>query len=132
MRMVRTALFGQDSRMDTSLLVHATRCSLVWGNNSINWPWKQLWKSKMPYKVHCFMWLVASNACIKHINLQRWGVIIFSRCFFCSTEVESGSHLFLHCPVASQIWSLLLNLFRVTTLVPYTVRSTGQLEPEAN
>jgi len=24
-----------------------------------NWPWEQTWKAKIPYKVSCFVWLLA-------------------------------------------------------------------------
>lgn len=48
------------------------------------------WKAKAPYKVECFMWLVTHDACTHNI-LWRTGVMIWSRCCMCSSEVESSN-----------------------------------------
>jgi len=28
----------------------------------LKWPWKHIWKAKIPYKVSCFVWLLAKKA----------------------------------------------------------------------
>ena len=31
--------------------------------HTVGWPWKNIWKAKAPFKVVCFSWLVAREAC---------------------------------------------------------------------
>lgn len=52
-----------------------------------NWPWKLIWKAKVPLKVSCFVWLVCRKACLTHEVLQRRGRQICSRCFMCDQDV---------------------------------------------
>ncbi|XP_059277663.1 uncharacterized protein LOC132031768 [Lycium ferocissimum] len=35
------------------------------------WPWKMIWKTKVPYKVNCFNWLLAKEAVLTHENLNK-------------------------------------------------------------
>ena len=37
------------------------------------WPWKMIWKPKIPYKVNCFIWLLANEAVLTHDNLNKRG-----------------------------------------------------------
>lgn len=50
------------------------------------------------------------RTCLTHEALQRRGVRIDSRCFFCDEYAETNSHLCLHCKVTAQLWSLFFNL----------------------
>lgn len=47
-------------------------------NSSMNrvWPLKLIWRTKIPVKVSCFVWLVARRACLTRQNLQRRGLDI--------------------------------------------------------
>ncbi|WMV59186.1 hypothetical protein MTR67_052571 [Solanum verrucosum] len=43
-------------------------------NNQINgWPWKMIWKAKIPYKVSCFTWLLGKQAILTRENLMKRG-----------------------------------------------------------
>ncbi|XP_059314473.1 uncharacterized protein LOC132065213 [Lycium ferocissimum] len=35
------------------------------------WQWKMIWKTKVPYKVNCFNWLLAKEAVLTHENLNK-------------------------------------------------------------
>ncbi|WMV55659.1 hypothetical protein MTR67_049044, partial [Solanum verrucosum] len=61
------------------------------------WPWRYIWKVKVPTKVLHFSWLLAREACLTQENIRRRGFQLCSRCTFCGLETESNSHLFLHC-----------------------------------
>lgn len=80
--------------------------SLYTGNSQegSNWPWKQIWKVNVPFKVNCFVWLVARKSCLIQENLMRRGIPLSSRCYLCKVETESNSHLFLHCRITMQLW----------------------------
>ena len=39
----------------------------------------------------------------------------------CKSNGESVDHLFLHCPVAMDLWSMALGLFGVTWVMPHNV-----------
>lgn len=77
----------------------------------MNWPWKQVWKVKIPMKVSCFVLLVISKACLTEVNLQRRGFQICSRCLFCDQEVERNDHLFLHCKKTIDLWRMFFLYF---------------------
>ncbi|WMV51891.1 hypothetical protein MTR67_045276 [Solanum verrucosum] len=72
--------------------------------------WSAVWKSVAPAKVKCFVWLVARRACLMHEALQKRGINIASRCLLCKEALETNKHLFLHCKVTTQVWTLFFNL----------------------
>jgi len=72
--------------------------------------WKYVWTSQAPTKIKCFVWLVAKRAYLTHEVLQRKGVQLVPRCFLCNETNETNNHLFLHCRVTGQLWSLFLRL----------------------
>ena len=39
----------------------------------------------------------------------------------CKSNGESVDHLFLHCPIAMDLWSMVLGLFGVTWVMPHTI-----------
>jgi len=84
------------------------------------WKWKFIWKTKAPYKVLCFSWLVAREACLTQENLRRRGFHLCSRCCMCGAAGEDNSHLFLHCPITGQLWQLFLNLVGLRWSMPAT------------
>uniref|UniRef100_A0A0V0IU04 Putative ovule protein n=1 Tax=Solanum chacoense TaxID=4108 RepID=A0A0V0IU04_SOLCH len=73
-------------------------------------PWKATWRSMAPTKVKCFSWLVVRKACLTHEALQKRKFHLDSICPLCMEPNETNSHLFLHCKVTSQVWSLFITL----------------------
>ncbi|WMV47891.1 hypothetical protein MTR67_041276 [Solanum verrucosum] len=82
------------------------------------WPWKMIWKGKIPHKVACFTWLVASQAVLTQDNLMKRGKQLCSRCFFCEAEVETVNHLFQHCKVTGKLWQWFINLRGIGWAMP--------------
>ena len=58
-----------------------------------------------------------------------WRLIIYKKrkvwildwSYMCKSNGELVDHLFLHCPVAMDLWSMVLGLFGVTWVMPHTV-----------
>ncbi|KAL3366928.1 hypothetical protein AABB24_011580 [Solanum stoloniferum] len=85
------------------------------------WPWKQIWKSKIPHKVSCFVWLMAKEAVLTQDNVMKRGITLCSRCFLCGETAETVNHLFLHCKYTQQIWSIFLNRKGISWTMPRKV-----------
>ncbi|WMV58462.1 hypothetical protein MTR67_051847, partial [Solanum verrucosum] len=75
-----------------------------------NWPWKQIWKSKIPHKVSCFVCLLAKEAALTQDNVMKRGITLCSRCFLCGETLEIVNLLFLHCKYTQQLWRIILSL----------------------
>lgn len=63
-------------------------------NQYTHGPWKQVWNSKAPVEVMCFVWLENREAASFQDNLQRRGIQLVNRCYLCVKE-ESSNHHFL-------------------------------------
>ncbi|XP_055800457.1 uncharacterized protein LOC129869915 [Solanum dulcamara] len=81
-------------------------------------PWKHVWESMAATKVKCFAWFVIRKACLTHEILQKKGLPIVSRCMLCSEARETNNHLFLHCKVTSQLWTMFLSLTETKWSMP--------------
>ncbi|KAG5631485.1 hypothetical protein H5410_003202 [Solanum commersonii] len=71
------------------------------------WPWKLIWKTKLPTKNACF---TLDNLCRRNFKLE---------------SAESVNHFFLHCAVAADIWHMFLSLFSLNLVMPQTFREKG-------
>ena len=54
-------------------------------------------------------------------NLQKRKVWILDWCYMCKCNGESVDHLFLHCPVDMDLWSMVFGLFGVSWVMPQFV-----------
>ena len=70
--------------------------------------WKTIWKQKIPSRVAFFVWTVALRKCLTTDNLRKRKMWILNWCYMCKRNGESVDHLFLHCPLASDLWSMVL------------------------
>ena len=91
--------------------------SLV-GSNDCCFPCKNIWKQKIPSRVAFFVWTVALGKCLTIDNLHKRKVWILDWCYMCKCNGESVDHLFLHCLVAMDLWSMVLDLFGVSWVMP--------------
>ena len=66
---------------------------------------KHIWKSKIPYKIKIFLWLLKNNAILIKDNLLKRKWLGDPHCYFCH-EVENIGHLFFRCPIAKTIWGI--------------------------
>lgn len=58
----------------------------------------------------------------KRKNLIKRNFSLVSRCYMCQSASESINHLFLHCPVAADLWHMFLAIFNLKWSMPHTVR----------
>ena len=77
-------------------------------------PWKSIWKQKILSRVVFFVWTAALGKYLTIDNLRKRKVWILDWCYMCKCNGESIDHLFLHCPVAMDLWAMVLGLFRVS------------------
>ena len=91
------------------------------GPNILGFPWKSIWKQKIPSRVAFFVWSAALGICLTIDNLLKRKVWILDWCYMCKSNGESVDHLFLHCPVAIDLWSMVLGLFGLSWVMPHSV-----------
>jgi len=68
--------------------------------------------------VALFLWTAILGKILILDNLRKRNIIVMEQCCMCKTCGESIDHLFLHCEVATKLWSALLNLFGVAWVMP--------------
>ena len=56
--------------------------------------------------------------------IQKRGWALANRCFLCHEKEETIDRLLLHCTKTRVIWDLLFTLFRVSWVLPSSVRET--------
>ena len=81
-------------------------------------PWKSIWKAKVPNRVAFFTWTTALERILTVDNLRKRRVIIIDWCCMCKVQGETVNHLLLHCTVAQELWSLIFVLFGITWVMP--------------
>ena len=81
-------------------------------------PWRHVWKAKVPSRVAFFIWTTSLGEILTTDNLRRRRVIILDWCCLCKANGESVNHLLLHCPVARDLWNLVCSLFGVSWVMP--------------
>ncbi|XP_071928062.1 uncharacterized protein [Coffea arabica] len=70
-----------------------------------------IWNKILPLKISFLVWKVLRNLIPVEVNLQKRGIMMASRCSYCSLQEESLNHLFLGGPVAEQVWSFFQQRF---------------------
>ena len=95
--------------------------SILVGSNDYCFPWKSIWKQKIPSRVVFFVWTAALGKCLTIDNLRKRKVWILDWCYMCKCNGESVDHLFLHCSVAMDLWSMVLGLFGVSWIMLQSV-----------
>ena len=74
------------------------------GEATSNFPWKGVWKAKIPKRVAFFLWTAVHGQILTLDNLMLRGRILVNRCCVCHQNEETVDHLLLHCPVAHSLW----------------------------
>jgi hypothetical protein len=82
--------------------------------------WKSFWKVKVPLRV-AFVWTATLGKILTLDNLRKRYLIVIEWCCICKTCKESIYHLFLHCEVATEMWSAFFQLFCVVWVMPRRV-----------
>ena len=78
---------------------------------NISFPWKPMWRSKVPPRVAFFSWTAALSKIVTIENLWYESVIVVDWCYMCKKSGELVNHLLLHCPIAYDLWSMVWALF---------------------
>ena len=87
-----------------------------------------IWKTKIPYKVSCFTWLLAKQAVLTQENLMKRNIQLSPRCLLCGEEeVETVNHLFLHCRITNILWNVFINQKDMKKVMPRKVMQTLKL-----
>ena len=84
-------------------------------------PWKGIWKVKVPKKVAFLMWTTTHAQILTLDNLMLHGHSLANRCCMCSCNKESMDHLLTFCPVAHSLWMYMFRLFGTTWVMPGSV-----------
>lgn len=85
------------------------------------WPWRLVWRTWLPTKVMCFSWTVLKGACLTQDNLSRRKIQLVNSYHMCHSSLESIHHLFIHRPVATDIWYMSLTLSGLLWAMRYKV-----------
>jgi hypothetical protein len=89
---------------------------------SLGFPWRGIWKSKVPLRVAFFTWTAVLGKLPTIDNLRKRNMVIVNRCCLCKNAAESIDHLFLHCNLAKDLWDSVLLSFGVSWVMPCRVR----------
>ena len=81
---------------------------------SASFPWKIIWKAKVPPRIAFFSWTAALGKLLTMDNLRKRHLIIVDWCYLCKQSGESVDHLLLHCSMARELWSMAFGLFGVS------------------
>uniref|UniRef100_A0A2N9HC19 Reverse transcriptase zinc-binding domain-containing protein n=1 Tax=Fagus sylvatica TaxID=28930 RepID=A0A2N9HC19_FAGSY len=95
--------------------------TLISPNPPGTFPWKSVWKAKVPSRVAFFVWTAALGKILTTENLRKRRVIILDWCCMCKSSGESVNHLLVHCPVAWELWSMVLVMFGKNWVMPRAV-----------
>lgn len=83
-----------------------------------DYPWKSIWKVKVPSMVAFFCWLVSHDKVMTTDNLRKRGFCVVDWCSMCKKEGESVNHLFLHCEVAKSLWHEIFERMGMAWVMP--------------
>jgi hypothetical protein len=119
--------------------VHTVKSTYVFLDRTLNtcvpkstldsFAFKFIWKSGVPSKVSALSWQLLLNKIPTRDNLRRRNVLSLeeSNCVFCDENVESASHLFLHCRYTADVWYALTRWLGVVLVLPPTLSSSFAL-----
>jgi hypothetical protein len=86
-----------------------------------HFPWKSIWRTKVPLKVAFFAWVAALGKILTLDNLRKRQVIVIDRCCMCKKNWESVDHLLLHYEVTCLLWNAIFSRFSLSWVMPRRV-----------
>ena len=86
-------------------------------------PWKGVWKAKIPKRVAFFVWTAVHGQILTLDNLMVRGRILVNQCCMCHRNEETVDHLLLHCPIAHSLWVYMFQIFGIQWVMPGSVES---------
>jgi hypothetical protein len=94
---------------------------IICSGGNRTFPWKSVWRIKVPPKVAFFIWLVAHGKNLTIDNLRRRKIWVLDWCFMCKRAGESVDHLLLHCEYASELCSFIFCIVGLHWVMPCKV-----------
>ena len=94
---------------------------VICGASNSLFPWKGVWKPKIPRRVEFFLWTAAQGQILTLDNLMLRGHPLASWCCMCCCDGELVDHLLLHCPVTQSLWTFMLQAFGIHWVMPGSV-----------
>ena len=88
---------------------------------SSTFPWKGIWKVKVPKVVAFFMWTTVHGQILTLDNLMLRGRPLANRCCLCCCNAESVNHLLLFCSIAHSLWMYMFRLLGMEWVMPGSV-----------
>ena len=90
----------------------------LWNSPSIVFPWKGIWRVKVPRRVSFFVWCVAWNKILTDDNLRLRGLDFVDWCIICRHCGKTADHLLLHCKMVYWLWSFAFRTLGVLWVIP--------------
>uniref|UniRef100_A0A7N2LQE6 Uncharacterized protein n=1 Tax=Quercus lobata TaxID=97700 RepID=A0A7N2LQE6_QUELO len=112
-----------DGNFDTRSYYHAIR-----GASNSLFPWKGVWKPKIPKRVAFFLWTAAHGRILTLDNLMLRGRSLATWCCMCCCDGESVDHLLLHCPVTHSLWTFMFQAFGCLMWIVWLERNRRSFE----
>jgi hypothetical protein len=84
-------------------------------------PWKSIWRSKVPTRVAFFGWNATLEKILTHDNLRKRNIVVVEWCCMCKKNGESVDHLLIHCEMATYLWHYVFALFGMEWVMPQKV-----------
>lgn len=75
-------------------------------SQAIIFPWKHLWKAKLHNRHKLLLWKLIHDILPTRAKLNYFFPISPISCPICNHPVESSDHIFISCPLITQLWSL--------------------------
>jgi hypothetical protein len=85
-------------------------------------PWKSIWRTKVPTRVAFFGWTATFSKILTHDNLRKQNIMVVEWCYMCKKNGESVDHLLLHCEVASALRHSIFSRFGLHWVMPGRVK----------
>jgi hypothetical protein len=85
-------------------------------------PWKSIWRTKVPLRVAFFAWTAALGKILTLDNIRKRGIVVINGCCMCESEGGSVNHLLLHCGVARTLWNTIFAQFKLCWVMPKSVK----------
>ena len=85
-------------------------------------PWKSIWRTKVPTRVAFFGWIAALGKILTHDNLRKQNIVVVEWCYMYKKNGESVDHLLLHCKMVSALWHSIFRWFGLHWVMPGRVK----------
>ncbi len=106
----------QHGKFDVKSFYHA-----IDNHSAVSFPWRAIWRVKAPRRVSFFLWSATWGRILSCDNLMRRGYSLASWCCMCRSAEETGTHLLIHCAMASDLWHMVLRSFGVIWVFPNNI-----------